>query len=198
MPYHDQLNPVTGRPGEKFDVEGDSPRGIQTAGSLDYNQLRKYIDATAGNIIDPMGLMRYIKKVSPEFYDTLGGDDKLNKLMGEGFGKRRAIRSLTESLAYLPGLNIDPGAYRAKQSEFLSGVGSLTEQIGAKRAQSLSETGIGGVYGLGDPLEGGDFKNIYGDISEATGSTANLYGLGTEKEKEFIDWMASTTESLED
>jgi hypothetical protein len=194
----------------------DEKETYGTAGDINYREFEPFFNEQ-GEIIDFNGLANYVRVKFPELWKELAPDIKGpfgiemegSEFVGEG-GELSPIQEadmhakLKEVFSFMPGMMVDPSDVRAVKGEQTSLLEGLLGDIKQKKLTEESGKGISGVYSEQyDPLNPTGYKSPYGDIAKLTAASKNIYGLGTEKEVEFVDWatdvfQGAQRENIED
>ena len=156
---------------------------------------KKYAAYKAGEIDDPEtpekeGLTQGERHFIEKSLDIMGNKSPYKV----GYNQMRGIndkinRKIIELVQHMPKMRIDKGSLASAKGLRAASISDISGKIASKRKGEMEAMGVGGIGGgTSDPYSLGSFNpytELYGEAMEDASSYGGVYGLGTEKEKEF-------------
>tara|TARA_R110000824_G_scaffold79538_5_gene200326 strand:+ start:2205 stop:2951 length:747 start_codon:yes stop_codon:yes gene_type:complete len=143
---------------------------IETAADIDYSQFARFLDED-GNISDKGGMLTYLQTL-PQFKD-------------------KSIGEIEEAMSEMPKMGIGAADLAGARGQAQSDIYGLQTGLKEERMASGAEAGASGVYSPVSTGFGGDTSTAYGQLADVSSGGANIYGLGTEEEEKFANWLGN-------
>ncbi len=146
---------------------------ISVAPDIGYQDIESFIDSGTGDITNKEGLINYLQGIP-------GMEGK-------------TYTQLESLLSTMPNLSISGQDMAQATGQRQSDIYGLQSQLASQRQQGDVGVGMSGVYsptstgfGLGEDTFA---SGAYSNLAKAGASSADIYGLGEEKEEAFAKWL---------
>ena len=105
--------------------------------------------------------------------------------------KDKKIDEIEEAISEMPKMGIGEADLAGVRGQAQADIYGLQQGLRGERMASRAEAGASGVYSPVSPGFGGDTSTAYGSLADASTGAANIYGLGTQEEEKFANWLGN-------